>query len=190
MRALFLTLPAALALTACVEGDMNVEILGEDEARVTGYMQIGRQMFEMAGQDQSFCDPEDGGTFTLTDTHARCEIDKTGSFAEIMDDGGADGPQEIQAQLVHLDSNRVRALLPLSAMSGQMDEMASDPQAMAMAQQMMAGLSVSFSVTGDSVESTTGTLSEDGTTATITLTLDDLLAPETPLQDFDTIVTY
>ena len=75
-------------------------------------------------------------------------------------------------------------------MSGQMDEMASDPQAMAMAQQMLAGLSVSFSVTGDSIESTTGTLSEDGTTATVTLTLDDLLAPETPLQDFETIVTY
>ncbi|WP_296644345.1 hypothetical protein [Roseinatronobacter sp.] len=31
MRAIFLTLPAILALTACIEVDMNVEILGEDE---------------------------------------------------------------------------------------------------------------------------------------------------------------
>lgn len=190
MRALFLTLPAALALTACVEADMNVEILGEDEARVTGYMQIDRQMFEMAGQDQSFCDPEEGGTFTLTDTHARCQIDKTGTFAEIMENGEVNGPRDMQARLVHLDSNRVRALMPLSAMSGQMDQMASDPQAMAMAQQMLAGLSVRFSVSGASVETTSGTLSDDGTTASVTLTLDDLLAPGTPLQDFDTIVTY
>ncbi|CUX80707.1 MAG: MMPL family [Roseibaca calidilacus] len=189
MRALFLTLPAALALTACIESDMDLTVLGEDEARVTGYIQMQRQMFEMAGQDPSFCD-EEGGTFTLTDTHARCDIDKTGTFAEIMDDGGADAPQDMQAELVHLDSNRVRALMPFAAMSGQMDDMASDPQAMAMAQQMMAGLSVSFSVTGANIESTTGTLSEDGKTATVTLTLDDLLAPETPLQDFETIVTY
>ncbi|MCL1630213.1 hypothetical protein M3N55_15960 [Roseibaca sp. V10] len=190
MRAIFLTLPAILALTACIEVDMNVEILGEDEARVTGYMQIQRQMYEMSGQDASFCDAEDGGTFVLTDTHARCQIDKTGSFAEIMDDGGADGPQDMQAQLVHLDSNRVRALLPLSALSGQMEDMASDPQAMAMARQMMAGLSIGFSVSGDSIESTTGTMSDDGKTATVTLGLDDLLAPGTPLQDFETIVRY
>lgn len=189
MRAMFLTLPAALALTACVEVDMNVEVLGEDEARVTGYMQMQRQMFEMSGQDTSFCD-EDGGTFVLTDTHARCEIDKTGTFAEILDDGGAGSPQDMQAQLVHLDSNRVRALMPLSAMSGQMDDMASDPQAMAMAQQMLAGLSVTFSVSGESIDSTTGTLSEDGTTASVTLVLDDLLTPEAPLQDFETIVRY
>lgn len=190
MRALFLTLPAALALTACIEADMNVEILGEDEARVTGYMQMQRQMYEMSGQDASFCDAEDGGTFVLTDSYARCQIDKTGTFAEIIADGSADSPEEMQAQLVHLDSNRVRALLPLSVMSGQLDEMASDPQAMAMARQMLAGLSVSFSVSGDSIESTTGTISDDGRRATVTLGLDDLLAPGTPLQDFETIVRY
>lgn len=190
MRTLFLALPAALALTACVEIDMNVEVLGQDEARVTGYMQIQRQMFEMSGQDRSFCDEEDGGTFVLTDTHARCEVDKTGTFAEIMDDGGAGSPEDLQAQLVYLDSNRVRSMMPLSAMSGQLDEMANDPQALAMAQQMMAGLSISFSVSGASIESTTGTLSEDGTTASVTLGLDDLLAPGAPLTDFETIVRY
>ncbi|MCC1481692.1 hypothetical protein [Roseibaca sp. Y0-43] len=190
MRPIFLALPALLALTACIEVDMNVEVLGEDEARVTGYMQINRQMFEMSGQDASFCDEEDGGTLVMTDTHARCEIDQTGSFAEIMDDGGDGGPEDIQAQLVHLGGNRVRALMPLSAMSGQMDEMAEDPQALAMAQQMLAGLSITFSVTGASVESTTGTLSDDGTTASVTLGVEDLLAPGTPLTDFETIVTY
>ena len=190
MRALFGIFPAILALTACVEVDMNVEILGEDEARVTGYMQLNRQMFEMSGQDASFCAEEDGGIFVLTDTHARCTIDKTGTFAEILDEGSASGTPEMQAQLVHLDTNRVRALLPLSAISGQMENVAADPQAMNMARQMLAGLSVSFSVSGASIESTTGTLSDDGTTATVTVGVDELLAPGSPLQDFETIVTY
>lgn len=190
MRAIVLTLPAALALAGCIEADMTVAVLGANDAHATGVIQIDRQMFEMAGQDAAFCEAEVGGTLTLTDTHARCEIDKRGTFAEILEDGAADQPADMQAQLVHLNSNRVRALLPLSSMTAQMDDMASDPQAMAMAQQMLAGLSITFAVTGDSIETTTGTLSEDGTTARVTVTLDDLLAPGTALQDFDTIVRY
>jgi len=190
MRPMLLVLPALFALTACVEVDMNVEILGADEARVTGYMQVDRQMFEMSGQDASFCDPEDGGTLVMTDTHARCEIDQTGNFTEIMDDNGEGGPDDIQAQLVHLDGNRVRALLPLSAMSGQMEDMGDDPQALAMARQMLAGLSITFSVTGQGIESTTGTLSEDGTTASVTLGIEELIAPGAVLTDFETIATY
>lgn len=190
MRALFILLPAALALTACVEVDMNVEVLGADEARVTGYMQMNRQMFEMSGQDASFCAEKDGGTFVLTETHARCNIDKTGPFSQLMQDGSIGGADNIQVTLVHLDGNRVQTSMPFSAIAGQAEAMSGDPQSLAMAKQMLAGLSISFSVTGASIESTTGALSEDGTTATVTLTVDDLIAPQAPLQDFTTIATY
>lgn len=190
MRALFFTAPAILALTACIEVDMNVTVLGEDEARVTGYMQMPRQAFEMSGQDTSFCDTDDGGTFVLTDTHARCEFDQTGTFAEILDDGSAGGPDDMQPELTYLDENRVRALLPLSIMASQMDEMGQDPQALAMARQMLAGMSVSFAISGESIERTTGTISADGTTARITLGVEDLVARDGPLDDFETIVRY
>ncbi|TQM92590.1 MAG: hypothetical protein EA338_06400 [Roseinatronobacter sp.] len=192
MRGLLFALPAALALAACVEVDMTVEVLGEDEARLTGFMQMQRQMYDMSGGDDSFCAEEDGGTLVLSDTHARCEFDKTGTFAELMrPDAADDVPTEIQGELTYLDSNRVRALFPLSAMNDGMDEMIEDPQMMAMMRQMFDGMSISFSVQGREIESTTGTISDDGTRATILLGVDDLISDEgDQLDDFETIVRF
>jgi hypothetical protein len=192
MRGLLFALPAALALAACVEVDMTVEVLGEDEARLTGFMQMQRQMYDMSGGDDSFCAEEDGGTLVLSDTHARCEFDKTGTFAELMrPDAADDVPTEIQGELTYLDSNRVRALFPLSAMNDGMDEMIEDPQMMAMMRQMFDGMSISFSVQGREIESTTGTISDDGTRATILLGVDDLISDEgNQLDDFETIVLF
>ncbi len=192
MRALLFTLPAALALSACVEVDMTLEVLGDDQARVTGYMQMQRQMYDMSGGDDSFCDADDGGTLVLTETHARCEFDKTGSFDEIMQpEGESDSPAEMQGELVSLGDGRVRALLPLSGMTDDMAEVEEDPQMMAMMRQMMAGMSISFTIKGREIESSTGTISADGTSANITLGIDDLFAPadERP-GDFETIVRY
>ena len=192
MRGLFLVLPASAVLAACVEVDMAVEVLGEDEARLTGFIQMQRQMYEMSGGDDSFCAEEDGGTLVLTETHARCNFDKTGSFEELMrPDAADDVPTDVQGELTYLDSNRVRALFPLSAMNDGMDEMIEDPQMMAMMRQMFTGMSVSFTVQGREIESSTGTISEDGTRATIRLGVDDLISPDAPqLDDFETIVRF
>ena len=192
MRALLLTLPAALALAACVEVDMTVEVLGEDEARVTGFMQMQRQMFDMSGGDASFCPEEDGGTLTLTDSHARCDFDKTGTYAEIMpSEGSSDAPAEVEGELTYLGENRARAFLPLAAMNEGMDEMGDDPQMLEMMRQMFAGMSVSFTIKGREIESSTGTISEDGTSATIQMGVDDLIAPaEDRIGDFETILRF
>ena len=190
MRAFLTILPAALALAACVEVDMTVEVLGEDEARVTGFMQMQRQMFEMSGGDTSFCEEEEGGTLTLTETHARCDFDVTGPYAEVLpaDD---DAPAEMAGALTYLGENRTRALLPLSAMDAGLEEMDDDPMMLAMMQQMFAGMSISFTVKGREIESTTGTMSEDGSAATITLGIDDLLVPAAErMDDFDTILRF
>lgn len=192
MRGYLFALPAALALAACVEVDMTVEVLGEDEARLTGFMQMQRQMYDMSGGDDSFCAEEDGGTLVLSDTHARCEFDKTGTFAEILNpDAADDAPTEIQGELTYLDSDRVRAMFPLSAMNDGMDEMTEDPQMMAMMRQMFDGMSISFTVQGREIESTTGTISDDGTRATIQLGVDDLISADgEQLDDFETIVRF
>lgn len=192
MRGLFLALPAALALAACVEVDMTIDVLGEDEARLTGYIQMQRQMYDMSGGDDSFCAEEDGGTLVLSETHARCEFERTGTFAELMrPEAAEDVPTEIQGELTYLDTDRVRALFPLSAMNEGMDEMVEDPQMMAMMRQMFAGMSISFTVQGREIESSTGTISDDGTRATILLGVDDLISPDADqLADFETIVRF
>ena len=192
MRGLFLALPAALALAACVEVDMTIDVLGEDEARLTGYIQMQRQMYDMSGGDDSFCAEEDGGTLVLSETHARCEFERTGTFAELMrPEAAEDVPTEIQGELTYLDTDRVRAMFPLSAMNEGMDEMVEDPQMMAMMRQMFAGMSISFTVQGREIESSTGTISDDGTRATILLGVDDLISPDADqLADFKTIVRF
>ncbi len=190
MRPALIALPAALALSACVEIDMTLTVLGADRARVTGYMQIDRQIYEMSGQDRSFCAAEDGGTFALTDTHARCNYDRTGSFDEIMRTDSVPNDAELSGTLVALDGDRVRAVIPLSEAGAQMGDVDTDADMRAMMQRMLEGASMRLAVAGKEVISTTGTLSDDGTEAAITLDVDDLFGADAPLQDFETVVRH
>ncbi|MGY6549780.1 MAG: hypothetical protein ACXIU7_12375 [Roseinatronobacter sp.] len=192
MRARILALPAALALAACVEVDMTIEVLGADEARLTGVMQMQRQIYDMAGGNSEFCDPADGGTLVLSETSARCTFDRTGSFAEILPSGLSDDTAEgFEGELVYLGDNRVRALLPLSGMGQDMDELGEDPMMLAMMRQMFAGMQISFTVKAREIEMTTGTLSDDGTAATIQLGVDELIVPGgVSLPDFETIARF
>lgn len=196
MRLKSIAAPAALAatliLSACIEVDMTVDVLGQDEARVSGFMQMNRQMFDMSGGDTSFCDPADGGTLALTDTHARCDFSKTGTFAEILaQPEGEAPPSEPQGELVYLDSNRVRAMFPMAGFNAGAAEMGEDPQMEAMMRQMMTGLSITLRVRGAEVESTTGTLSEDGKSASVKIGVEDIFdKARGPMTDFETIVKY
>ena len=192
MRTTYLCVAAALALAACVEVDMTLEVLGEDEARVTGFLQMERQMYDMSGGDDSFCPADDGGTLTLTDTHARCDFDKTGTFDEIMSaDAEAGSPADVQGEITYLGDNRVRVMLPLGTMQDGMEDMGDDPQMLAMMRQMFAGMSITFSVQGREIESSTAMISDDGTRASYTLGVDDLItSTPTAMPDFETIVRY
>ena len=192
MRRPLLALTAALTLTACIEVDMNIEVLGQDEARVSGHLQMDRQMFEMSGRDASFCTEEEGGTLVLTDLHARCEFSKQGTFAEILTPpDGAPSPDEPQGELTWLDTNRVRAFFPMGAFNEGTADMGEDPQMEAMMRQMLAGLSITLRVTGAEIESSTGTISDDGTQAVMTLGVEDVFdKARGPLPDFDTVVKY
>lgn len=192
MRKILFTLPAALALSACIEVDLSLEILDEDTARMTGFMQMQRQFYDMSGGDDSFCSEEDGGTLTLTDTHARCDFDQTGTYDEIMRPDGVDAPaDEMQGSITYLGDNRTQVLLPLSTIAQDLAGEEADPAMMAMMRQMLAGMSINLSVTGAHIESSSGVISDDGTRATITLDVDSYFAPaaEAP-DDFDTIVGF
>lgn len=191
MRPALLAIAAALTLTACVEAEIDTQILGEDQARVTGYIQMNRAIYDMSGGDDSFCETERGGTLVLTETHARCNIDQTGPFAEVFPQQDDDTPAEMQPQIEALDGNRLRITVPMNSMNEGMGEMQDDPAMQAMVRQMMAGFSITFSISGQAIEETTGTVSADGRTASFVIGLDELFGTGTDLPDtFATVVRY
>ncbi len=192
MRAIFLSLSTAVLLAACIEVEMTVEVLGEDEAQLTGFVQMHRDFYEMTGGNSSVCTDVDGARLELTDTHMRCVLDKTGSFEEVMLVNQSDDVDvEFPEMLVHLGGDRVRALFAKGGSEDELDQITDDPMTRAMMRQMFTGMSVSLTVKGREIESSTGTISEDGTSATVTFGVDDILAPaEDRIEDFETILRF
>lgn len=191
MRALLLAPLAALTLAACIDVDMNVEVLGEDQARVTGSVQMSRQMFDMSGGDTSFCDPEDGGTLSMTDTHMRCDFDKTGTFAELGPNDQDQGAMEMATELTYLGDDRVRLFIPMGMMNDELDDAEDDPQMLEMMKQIFAGASIRFTVSGREIESSTAPVSDDGRSTSLILGVDELFAPaDQRISDFEAVVRY
>lgn len=191
MRLPCLSLSATLLLSACIEGEMSVEVLGEDLIRSTGYIEMARSNYDMFGQDAAFCD-EEGGELTVGAQVVRCDFAHEGTLNELRaqwldDEGALDTIPEITA----LEGNRIRIAIPLGDMRADMLDDDMPPEALAMMQGMLAGLRYDYVVTGPSIESTTGTLSDDGTIARYEVTLDRLLDTANPMVPvFETIVGY
>jgi len=179
-----------LSLSACVDGDMDTTILGPDEARVSGYVQIQRQMFDMFGARMGdFCPADEGGEPELTDTHARCTVTRTGSFDEIFEAAGEAGAPSPTA--TDLGDGSVRVVFPLGDMRDAIGEMADDPNMIAMFRPMMEGHSIILRISGDEIVSSNGTVTTDGTSTMLEIALTDLIdnagaIPET----FEAVVRY
>jgi len=177
-----------LFLSACIDVDMETTVLGADEARVTGYMQVQRQMFDMMGGSSDFCPEDEGGTIELTDTHARCTISQTGTFAEIFETSSDGTPSPVAT---NLGDGTVRVTFPLGEISGEMDEMASDPNMIAMFRPMMEGHSIVLRISGAEIVSSNGTISSDGSSAMLKIPLTDLLeGPKAIPESFEAVVRY
>ena len=180
---------AALGLSGCIDIDMNAEILGADQARVTGFMQVERQMLDMMGGPEGFCPADDGGTIELTDTTARCNMLIEGTFAEVFEaDPSAEGPQP---QIEDLGDGTVRVAFPIGAGMAEAAEMRQDPQAVAMMRPMLEGHSFTMRISGAEIVSTNGTISEDGRSAVFSFPLIQALDPEAVFPEYyEAIVRY
>lgn len=177
---------AALTLAGCIDVDMNTEILGDDQARVTGFMQVQSGMLDMMGGPEGFCDDEDG-TLEMTETHARCNLMIEGSFAEVFEDGAGEPAPTAEA----LGDGTVRVSFPIGAMMADADEMREDPQMMAMMRPMLEGHSFTLRISGQQVLSSNGEISADGKTATFTLPLVQILDEDAVLpENFEAVVRY
>lgn len=180
-------LVAATALTGCVDVDMTTTITGADQASVAGYMEVQRQTVDMMGGSDAFCNAEEGGTLTMGDTVARCDVLIEGSFAEVFK--GEEGTPTPSAE--DLGDGTVRVTFPLGAMTADAAEMRANPQSVAMMRPMLEGHSFTVRVAGAEIVSTNGTLAEDGTSASYTFNLVDVLDANVQMPEFfETIVRY
>lgn len=180
-------LVGVLALSGCIDIDMTAEITGADEARVSGYMEMERSMVDMMGGAEAFCPAEEGGTVTLTDTLARCDMLSEGTFAEVFEtDPNAPTPAAVDQ-----GDGTVLVTFPIGQMFADAGDMRSDPQMAAAMGPMLEGHSFTIRVTGAEIVSTNGTLSEDGLSASFTLPLPEVLNPDFVIPEtFETVVRY
>jgi len=181
-------LGAALALSGCIDVDLDTRILGPDEANVSGFMTIERAMLDMMGGPDEFCPADEGGTLDLAEATARCNLERTGSFAEIFEPDPEGAPSPTAEDL---GDGTVRVSFPLGAMTADTDEMRSDPGMVAMFMPMLEGHTITMRVSGAQIVSSNGTISADGTSASISFGLADLLQEDFEVPEvFETVVRY
>lgn len=176
------------ALGGCIDMDVDLTVLGPDTARMSGYIQVSRGMLDMMGGAEEFCPPDDGGSLELTDEFARCNMLAEGTFDEVFQEGddGEPGPTATD-----LGDGTVLVQFPMSELTGDMSEMNQDPQMAAMFRPMLEGHSITIRISGAEIVSTNGTLSADGTSASVTFLLTDVMDEKADLPDiFETVVRY
>lgn len=178
-------LAATIALAGCVDIDLTTTVTGPDSATVTGYMEVQRQVLDMMGGTDSFCNAENGGTLTLTDTVARCDMHVEGTFAEVF------SGDEPKPSATDLGDGTVRVVFPITAMTAGVADMRNDPQAMQMMRPMLEGHSFILRVAGAEIVSSNGEIAQDHRSASFSMQLLDLLSPDfNPPETFETVVRY
>jgi len=184
----FAAVGLALALGGCIDMDMDMAILGPDQARLSGHIQVSREMFDMMGGAEEFCPADEGGTVELTETHARCNMLMEGTFAEVFTENDDGSPSPTATDL---GDGTVRVTFPMGDLTGDMDEMKSDPQMAAMFRPMFEGHNISISISGAEIVSSNGTISDDGRRATLSFGLVDLFEEDTGIPElFEAVVRY
>lgn len=182
----YAAIAAALALSGCIDMDMNTEILGPDQARVSGYMQVQRGMLDMMGGANGFCSADEGGTLEMTDTHARCNLLMEGSFAEVFEAGDEPGPQ-----VRDLGDGTVQVVFPVGSLAADAEEMRNDPQAVTMMRPMLEGHVFTLRISGAQVVSSNGDIAADGRSAVFTFPLERVFDADAEIPEtFEAVVRY
>jgi len=176
-----------LALSGCIDVDMTATIDGADQATVTGFMTVQRQMLEMMGGGEGFCPAEDGGTLTLAGDEARCDITAAGSFAEVF----KSEEDEPAPTATDLGDGTVRVVFPINLMTADSAEMRNDPQMAQMMRPMLEGHSFTLRIAGAEIISSNGVIAADNTSASYTLDLVEILNPDFDVPEtFEAVVRY
>jgi hypothetical protein len=182
-----LSLSLVLPLAACFDVDMTMAFVDEDAVEGTMVMTASAEFYAMAtSSGEPFCDGEDeahdDGSHTCTETFS-------GTIDEVLNDPDMGEGMSIERR----DDGLLFVSFDLSDLTEDVappDEEGAEAEEM---KNMMAaaftGHSITINVAGAEIVETNGTMSDDGTTATLTIPLESLFAEETELPEtFDTLL--
>lgn len=171
----------AVSLAACVDVEMVIEVLDQDNGRGTITMTIDKSMYDMVtaeGGESDFC--EDGEIIEGEAT-VQCVQIEEGSFDELMFSEDSDEPQPT---VTNEGGGRVRVSFPTSTITEGMGADADDPQTQAMMAAMFEGNTLTLTVTGGPIVDTNMELSADGQSASLTVLFTDLFDGTVELPEF------
>lgn len=181
------SLTMILPLTACFDVDMSLAFVDDDTVEGTMVMTASAEFYAMASSsDEPFCDGVDeaheDGSHTCTETFS-------GTIDEVLNDPDMGEGMSIERR----DGGLIFVAFDLGDLTE--DVAPSDdegPEAEEMKDMMAAafvGHAITINLSGAEIVETNGTMSDDGTTATLTIPLESLFAEETDLPEtFETLL--
>lgn len=162
-------LVACLVMAACIDMDLTLDLSDGETVQTRAELTMTRQLYDMMGETPTGACPD--GEATLTADSFRCVMETSRSIADLLADGGRLGfggqfDASEAARLEALPGDDLRITLDLGALT---DGSAPPPEDIAAMEPMLrgalAGHSMVFRVIGAQIVTTTGTVSDDGTTA-------------------------
>lgn len=172
-----------LALTACMDVSMTVDITSEAEAEITSVTSMTADIYAMiegaaeAG-DEGFCD--DGETIERGDV-IDCVVTHSGTF-DALDLSGEDGGPLIEA----IGNGQVRVAFPTGEIAESIAQDAGadeDPQMRAMIAAMFEGHFITMTVTGGPILDTNMEIAADGRSASFQVPFTDLFEGDLDLPE-------
>jgi hypothetical protein len=168
---------AAAALAGCVDLSFDVDVLGDNSAKATMVTSMDKALYDQSkdANASGFCDT---GTLDVGDKVVTCTEVHEGTFADVFP-AQADNPSgnEPQPSITSEGNGLYRVSFPTGSLKDQFSgSSGNDEQMIAMMKQMFTGHMISMTVHGSEVTDTNMTKSDDGRSATFSISFDDLFA--------------
>ncbi|RDE09468.1 hypothetical protein DVH29_06600 [Pelagibacterium lacus] len=170
-----------LALAACMDVEMTIDIQSQTEAEATMVTAMAADMYQMImaqsveGEDE-FC--AEGELIERGDM-MECHVVQSGPFAELDLDAEGGGPV-----IAAIGGGQVRVSFPTGDIAEAMAEdtgARDDPQMMAMITSMFEGHAITMTVAGGTITDTNMAIAADGQSASYAIPFTDLFASDLDL---------
>ncbi|AOZ68205.1 hypothetical protein LPB142_01840 [Rhodobacter xanthinilyticus] len=189
MRFLSPVLPALaglMMLSACIDADVTMDFSDGETMQGGVETSFARELFDMMGKSPADACP--GGEANLTKKDFTCRTHGETTIAKLLEQGAPqigqnDFDPAAAARFERVDDNHIRITFDFSELSKNGKK--PDPEDLGGMEDMiraaLAGHSFSFHIRAYKITSTTGTLSEDGTEASLVIPVATFLDPEPDL---------
>ncbi|MDD8022954.1 MAG: hypothetical protein PHX82_07600 [Paracoccaceae bacterium] len=167
-------LAATLLLSACIDADVTMDFSDGETMQGGVEMSLDRKLFDMMGKSPAAACP--GGEGVLTSSDFTCSTHDAVPIAKLLEEGAPktgqnDFDPSSAATFERVDDNTIRVSFDFAEMARKGRK--SDQQDLGGMEDMiraaMAGHSFGFHIKGYKILSTTGTLSEDSTEASLVI---------------------